>query len=134
MGEMAKKLSSGIEVWVFEWSRDHGNCADCSCPAAFYSLNAYGEGRHQRLCAVCAANAAAEGMSIKRIDGHPECHECGEEPHQAHLLAWQVGDKWIPICSNRALSWWGDGRTRDREMREAGAPTRWLKPLPKEEA
>jgi hypothetical protein len=55
-----------LEIVVFQWSRKHGECLDCGLPAAFISLNGHGE-PNARLCAVCAANAAADGETITRI-------------------------------------------------------------------
>lgn len=56
------------ETVTFTWSRDHGDCEDCGLPAAFWNVHAYGPWKHQRLCAVCAANAAADGGCIQRIE------------------------------------------------------------------
>lgn len=52
------------EVIVFHWSRHHGDCYDCGRPAAFTSVQVDGP-KH---CAVCAANAAAAGEEIMRIE------------------------------------------------------------------
>ncbi len=59
------------ELVVFHWSTEHGACYDCGLPAAFYRTM-----RDLRveplpedlLCAICAANAAAGGDEIMRID------------------------------------------------------------------
>lgn len=59
------------EVVVFQWSTQHGHCVECGLPAAFYRLDAYGPGKNMRACSVCAANAAADGEAIARIDEHP---------------------------------------------------------------
>jgi hypothetical protein len=64
----------GTETIVFHWSADHGRCYDCNLPAAFYLPYAYvrdyipepPQPRNLR-CAVCAANAAADGESVERI-------------------------------------------------------------------
>jgi hypothetical protein len=56
-----------IVTVTFHWSDEHGPCTDCSAPAAFLSVNAYGIGAHRRLCSVCAANDAADGCTIVRI-------------------------------------------------------------------
>ena len=58
----------GHEMVVFIWSTEHGFCAERGIPAAFHSIDAYGPGRHQYLCAVCAANEADRGATIRRID------------------------------------------------------------------
>ena len=61
---------------VFYWSDKHGFCYECGLPAAFYAPSMYGEGigkpltSEHKLCAVCAANKAAEGEHIIRIDQH----------------------------------------------------------------
>ena len=51
----------------FMWSTEHGECYDCGLPAAFYRDGVIAE--HNKLCAVCAANDAAKGAEIHRIDG-----------------------------------------------------------------
>jgi len=51
----------GLEIVVFQWSRNHGDCEDCGLPAAF-------AGESRKMCAVCAAHAAAEGETITRIE------------------------------------------------------------------
>lgn len=54
---------------VFHWSTKHGPCYDCGLPAAFLAPKAYGEdGAGQKLCAVCAANGAADGEQIERLN------------------------------------------------------------------
>ena len=58
---LIKHASHGWETIVFGWSRNHGDCYDCGLPAAFLS-----EG--QTLCAVCAANHAADGALVSRIE------------------------------------------------------------------
>lgn len=60
----------GLHEVTFLWSDINGLCVDCGLPAAFRSIDAYGPGDHQDLCSVCAANAAAESATIRRID-HP---------------------------------------------------------------
>ena len=58
----------GTETIIFHWSRKHGDCLDCGNPAAFRATEAYGrkiEG--PILCAVCAANYAADGELIERL-------------------------------------------------------------------
>jgi hypothetical protein len=50
-----------LETFVFHWSREHGDCYDCSRPAAFLG------GLRVKYCAICAANAAAEGEPISWI-------------------------------------------------------------------
>ena len=60
-----------LEIVVFQWSRQDGDCEDCGLPAAFLQP-AYNAGGgllvpEHRLCAVCAANAAADGETIERI-------------------------------------------------------------------
>lgn len=58
---------------TFEWSDEHGECYDCGLPAAYYL---YGRTRKPGVvyepadirCSVCAANLAADGETIRRID------------------------------------------------------------------
>lgn len=50
---------------VFTWSTKLGNCYDCGLPAAFTVDR---EESSDLRCAVCAANAAARGETIQRID------------------------------------------------------------------
>lgn len=57
----------------FDWSTQWGRCYECGLPAAFYLPDAYGvEGEPPQdknlRCAVCAANAAADGETVRRID------------------------------------------------------------------
>lgn len=54
----------GLEIVVFQWARSHGDCIDCGLPAAFVN-NAT---PNRILCAVCAANDAADGERITRIE------------------------------------------------------------------
>ena len=58
----------GLEIVVFQWSREHGECSECGLPAAFRS-------GPRKLCAVCAASYAADGERIARISPENE-----EEP------------------------------------------------------
>lgn len=51
----------------FLWSTKHGFCEDCGLPAAFYSLRYKGDDEG-KLCSVCAAGDAVDGMSIRRIE------------------------------------------------------------------
>jgi hypothetical protein len=48
---------------TFTWSDKHGPCYDCGRPAAFLA------GEDIAICAVCAANRAADGDQITRIEG-----------------------------------------------------------------
>lgn len=45
----------------FKWSDEHGTCHDCGRPAAYEAIDAYGPGRHEKLCSVCTASWAADG-------------------------------------------------------------------------
>jgi hypothetical protein len=56
-----------LRIVVFQWSAKHGECHECGLPAAFID-RPYGDGEERRLCAVCAANSAAEGQAITRIE------------------------------------------------------------------
>lgn len=60
-------LPRHIEVVTFFWSNEHGRCTDCGLPAAFLIPYRYGSGKPDRLCAVCAANAAADGARVERL-------------------------------------------------------------------
>ena len=51
-----------IKMVIFHWSDEHGKCSDCGRPAAFF------DSIDQRLCALCAANAAADGDIIRWIE------------------------------------------------------------------
>lgn len=56
------------EVVVFHWTRDNGECYDCGLPAAFFTDASGGRSLiGVKLCAVCAANHAADGETISRI-------------------------------------------------------------------
>lgn len=52
---------------TFYWEDQDGFCEGCGFPAAFYSVNAFGTGKHMKLCAVCAANEACDGATLARI-------------------------------------------------------------------
>lgn len=58
---------------LFKWHSEWGTCYECGIPAAFWSPTCYGRPEHdeptddEKLCAVCAANQAAVGETIKRI-------------------------------------------------------------------
>jgi hypothetical protein len=56
-----------LEIVVFQWARDHGDCRECGLPAAFFTVST----PVRTLCAVCAANAAAEGEEIMRLEDAP---------------------------------------------------------------
>lgn len=80
------------------------------------------------MCSVCDYLGFSEADDEE--DGEAVCIACnpdGEhEYHEAHVIIWQVGDKWIPSCSNRVLTWWDN----DRAPALAGAPSDWIRPLP----
>lgn len=54
------------EVVTFIWTTKHGHCYDCGLPAAF--RREYKDIYRDKLCAVCAANAACDGETIVRIE------------------------------------------------------------------
>ena len=56
-----------LEIVVLQWARNHGDCQECGLPAAFYDTP-YKDGKQRKLCAVCAANSAVDGETIRRID------------------------------------------------------------------
>lgn len=49
----------------FDWSTKHGQCYDCGLPAGFQLVG--DAGSTGKRCAVCAANAAADGEQITRL-------------------------------------------------------------------
>ncbi|WP_281783740.1 hypothetical protein [Sinimarinibacterium flocculans] len=51
----------------FQWSDEHGECYDCGNPAAFYSSE-HTTPPYNKRCSVCAANDAANGAIITRIE------------------------------------------------------------------
>lgn len=62
----------------FDWSTEWGSCYECGLPAAFrlVGLAVYETNLDSwKRCAVCAANAAATGEFIARIDATPEPDE-----------------------------------------------------------
>lgn len=71
---LADMLESGgaTEPVLLHWSREHGDCIDCGLPAAFFAPDRFGgwSDAHVRniACAICAANWAAEGNVIRRIE------------------------------------------------------------------
>lgn len=83
---------------------------------------------------------AAKDLGEYRVFGGPACEGCHSKPeHAAHVLAFQpkrlMGtepERWLPICSDLAGRWWDGGlaKTVEEERIAAGAPERWLRPLP----
>lgn len=77
VGHIAPPYTEGFEVVTFVWSNEHGHCYDCGLPAHFFLPLAYLSGDkvvpgqeptdQNKRCGVCAANAAAEGETVKRI-------------------------------------------------------------------
>jgi hypothetical protein len=60
------------------------------------------------------------------------CNFNGEadQTHEADVLLWRVGDRWVPCCSDRALDWWDEGGEAGHRHRvDVGAPDRWIRPL-----
>lgn len=60
-----------LKLVAWQWSTVHGACYDCGAPAAFRLTDAvYTEASadENRFCAVCAANHAADGSTIARLD------------------------------------------------------------------
>jgi len=57
-----------VQEVKFLWSTEHGHCYDCGAPAAFKVLDYELTGDENRFCAVCAANHAADGYEIRRIE------------------------------------------------------------------
>lgn len=57
-------MTGQLEKVVFHWSTANGRCYECGLPAAFHRHDLTGK---TKLCAVCAANAAADDEIITRI-------------------------------------------------------------------
>jgi hypothetical protein len=79
-----KEKAAEKEKVTFAWSLEHGRCYDCGIPAAFYLPRAYvrkgdpeGPTDFNKRCAICAANDAALGEQVRRIDAFDE--ELGDE-------------------------------------------------------
>ena len=51
---------------MFQWSAQDGECQECGLPAAFWDTP-YDTPEQRILCAICAANSAADGETIRRI-------------------------------------------------------------------
>lgn len=73
MGEMLRELivlltpdKDSDQIYIFQWSTHHPACVDCGNPAPFYSDRYDLDSEPGSLCAICAANDAAEGMTITR--------------------------------------------------------------------
>jgi hypothetical protein len=49
---------------TFQWDDSIGDCFDCGRPVAMQVIDAYGPGRHEDVCSVCAANYAVDGATI----------------------------------------------------------------------
>lgn len=81
-GHIAPPYTPGYEVVTFVWGNEHGHCYDCGLPAHFYLPVEYGEKEApndtNKRCGVCAANAAAEGATVKRIPETATCKHCGK--------------------------------------------------------
>ena len=58
----------GTERIIHYWSRKHGDCEECSDPAAYLVLEAFGDGKHMLACSVCAAYQAAQGQALRKIE------------------------------------------------------------------
>lgn len=77
LAELVRALTGDGELVIFHWSADHGECYDCGLPAAFkadlYRTPKRTDERDiwENQCAVCAANAAANGHTIVRIQEEP---------------------------------------------------------------
>lgn len=52
---------SGLVTVVFHWDSAYGPCRTCGLPAAYDVADTY------KACCVCAAQAAADGETIKRL-------------------------------------------------------------------
>ncbi len=66
---VSSKANAPTRTLLHAWSTEYGECYDCGAPAAF--LRGYRPSTvrlEARVCAVCAANSAADGERITRID------------------------------------------------------------------
>jgi len=64
----AEGIESGDLVpVVFAWSEKYGQCYDCGLPAAYCIGDDYEDEAHLR-CSICAAELAAGGDMIARLD------------------------------------------------------------------
>jgi hypothetical protein len=65
------RTDDGLVEVVFKWSDKYGDCEDCGAPAAYVS-DRYGApdpvAKDGRLCPVCAAEDAANGHAVVRLD------------------------------------------------------------------
>ena len=82
---------------TLNWLKQEHECTDCGLPAAFASKDAYGPGSHDEpLCAICAANHAADGETIIRIvdldTSDPLCRHCGRLITPTEFGTWQDAD------------------------------------------
>jgi hypothetical protein len=71
--DATRRRHDGIRVIVAKWHDDWGHCSDCGLPAAFhltYSVNGveHAPDDTDKRCSVCAANAAVDGETVRRID------------------------------------------------------------------
>lgn len=72
MADQAFRSAPTVHV-EFNWSNKWGECYECGLPAAFYITDAPRSSStkitdEKKRCAVCAANAAAVGEEIARIE------------------------------------------------------------------
>lgn len=64
-------MADDLKTVTFNWSTEYGTCYDCGLPAAFCLTGmTYKDWDLDNLkrCAICAANDAANGESITRLD------------------------------------------------------------------
>ena len=83
VGHIAPPYTPGFEVVTFVWHSRHGHCYECGLPAAFKTGHyleqplPHNIPDEDKRCAVCAANHAADGETITRIEN--ETHEQYEQ-------------------------------------------------------
>ena|SRR6266498_1577937 len=63
----AADLQPNRRIVIGSWRTDNGECYDCGLPAEF-RFHYKSLGMSDNLCSVCAANHAADGETIERID------------------------------------------------------------------
>lgn len=62
-------VTPGVRTVTFEWDTRLGDCYECGLPAAFFATYKGSTPTPETLrCSVCAANNAADGEGIARIE------------------------------------------------------------------
>ena len=88
------------EEITFHWSRNHGDCYDCGRPAAFWCPEMYGTVESEprvenKFCAVCAANHAADGESVRWIaDPYAAANDDDDDGQSRQCTTWIEQEVW----------------------------------------